>query len=79
VPSVVTNLRCAVRFIRPPQVLKAIGVTLRRKVQEGGFPQPVSITKRNASYVLKVVEAWLQVRTHALAWKAANVACDVED
>jgi prophage regulatory protein len=55
-----------VRFIRPRQVLEMIGVsrsTLRRMVQDGSFPQPVRITKRNAGYVIEAVEAWMQART----------------
>ena len=64
------------RFIRPRQVLEMIGVsrsTLRRMVQEGSFPQPVRITKRNAGYVLESVEAWMQARTQGLAWAEASV------
>lgn len=54
------------RFIRPRQVLEMIGVsrsTLRRMVQDGSFPQPVRITKRNAGYLLEAVEAWMRART----------------
>jgi predicted DNA-binding transcriptional regulator AlpA len=67
--------RWAVRFIRPRQVLEMIGVsrrTLRRMVQEGSFPQPVRITKRNAGYVLEAVEAWMEARTQGLTWEAAS-------
>lgn len=63
------------RFIRPRQVLEMIGVsrsTLRRMAQEGGFPQPVRITKRNAGCVLEAVEAWMQAWTQGLGWKAAS-------
>jgi len=63
------------RFIRPRQVLEMIGVsrsTLRRMVQEGSFPQPVRITRRNAGYVLEAVEAWMQARSQGLAWDAAS-------
>jgi len=47
--------------------------TLRRMVQEGSFPQPVRITKRNAGYVLEAVEAWMQARTQGLGWDAASL------
>jgi len=73
--GVVRKGRWAVRFIRPRQVLEMIGVsrsTLRRMVQEGSFPQPVRITKRNAGYVLEAVEAWMQARTQGLVWDASS-------
>jgi prophage regulatory protein len=73
--GVVTKRRWAVRFIRPGQVLEMIGVsrsTLRRMVQDGSFPQPVRITKRNAGYVLEAVEAWMQARSQGLSWESAN-------
>jgi len=42
-------------------------------VQEGSFPRPIRITKRNAGYVLEAVEAWMQARTQGLTWEAASV------
>ncbi len=41
-------------------------------VQEGSFPQPVWITKRNAGCVLEAVEAWMQARTQGLGWDASS-------
>jgi len=73
--GVVRKGRWAVRFIRPRQMLEMIGVsrsTIRRMVQEGSFPQPVRITKRNAGYVLEAVEARMQARTQGLAWESAS-------
>jgi prophage regulatory protein len=69
-----------VRFIRPGQVIEMIGVsrsTLRRMVEDGTFPQPVRITKRNAGYVLEAVEAWMQARSQGLPWEAANAGAVV--
>jgi prophage regulatory protein len=69
-----------VRFIRSGQVLEMIGVsrsTLRRMVEDGSFPQPVRITKRNAGYVLEAIEAWMQARSKGLPWEAANAGAVV--
>lgn len=54
------------RFIRPVEVLRMIGVsrtTLWRMVQSGAFPAPVRITDRSRGYVLEDVEAWMKART----------------
>jgi predicted DNA-binding transcriptional regulator AlpA len=54
------------RFIRPVEVLRMIGVsrtTLWRMVQAGAFPAPVRITDRSRGYVLEDVEAWMKART----------------
>jgi prophage regulatory protein len=53
------------RFIRPTEVLRMIGVsrtTLWRMVQAGAFPRPVRITDRSRGYVLEDVEAWMKAR-----------------
>jgi prophage regulatory protein len=53
------------RFIRPSEVLRMIGVsrtTLWRMVRDGLFPAPVRITTRNRGYVLADVEAWMRDR-----------------
>jgi hypothetical protein len=41
-------------------------------VEDGSFPRPMRITKRNAGYVLEAVEAWMQARSQRLHWAAAN-------
>jgi prophage regulatory protein len=54
------------RFIRPAEVLRMIGVsrtTLWRMVQAGTFPAPVRITDRSRGYVLEDVEAWMLARS----------------
>ena len=53
------------RFIRPSEVLKMIGVsrtTLWRMVRDGVFPPPIRITKRNTGYILDDVEGWIRQR-----------------
>ena len=53
------------RFIRPIEVLRMIGVsrtTLWRMVQAGAFPKPVRITDRSRGYLLEDVEAWMKAR-----------------
>jgi prophage regulatory protein len=53
------------RFIRPTEVLRMIGVsrtTLWRMVQAGAFPRPVRITDRSRGYLLEDVEAWMKAR-----------------
>lgn len=58
------------RFIRPGEVLRMIGVsrtTLWRMVRDGLFPAPVRITKRNRGYVLDDVEAWMRGRVEGTA------------
>src|SRR5262245_42850713 len=57
--------RAAMRFIRPGEVLKMIGVsrtTLWRMVRGGVFPPPIRITKRNTGYILDDVEGWMLQR-----------------
>lgn len=58
------------RFIRPTEVLRMIGVsrtTLWRMVQAGAFPAPVRITDRSRGYVLEDVEAWMKSRAEPRA------------
>lgn len=58
------------RFIRPTEVLRMIGVsrtTLWRMVQAGAFPAPVRITDRSRGYVLEDVEAWMKSRAEPAA------------
>lgn len=53
------------RFIRPTEVLRMIGVsrtTLWRMVQAGAFPPPVRITDRSRGYLLEDVESWMKAR-----------------
>jgi prophage regulatory protein len=58
------------RFIRPGEVVKMIGVsrtTLWRMVRDGLFPSPIRITTRNRGYVLDDVEAWMRARVERAA------------
>jgi prophage regulatory protein len=63
------------RFIRPSEVLRMIGVsrtTLWRMVRDGLFPAPVRITDRSRGYVLDDVEAWMRERVQRPAAPGAS-------
>jgi prophage regulatory protein len=65
------------RFIRPVEVLRIIGVsrtTLWRMVQAGAFPAPVRITDRSRGYLLEDVEAWMNSRAERPSTPAVSVA-----
>jgi len=50
--------------------------TLWRMVQEGSFPRPVRISKRNAGFLLETVEAWMRARVQGLAWEGATTRAE---
>ena len=47
--------------------------TLWRMVQEGSFPRPVRVTRRNAGYLLEAVEHWMRTRAEGLPWEPITI------